>query len=155
MNTRIFICTIALMILSLSAHAQDNRKQRYEQVKALQTAYITDELELSPEQAESFWPVYNKYDKLKHENRKEMSQLMRNLKQDLSEEEAKYLIENLEKLRKKELKIDQDRLREIAGQLGYKKTLDLMLAERSFNRQLIRKMKFEREGQNGPPPPLK
>jgi len=41
--------------------------QKFEKVKALKTAFITDRLDLSSDEAEKFWPVYNQYEKELHQ----------------------------------------------------------------------------------------
>ncbi|HNF29798.1 MAG TPA: hypothetical protein PKG56_05850 [Chitinophagaceae bacterium] len=45
--------------LSFSSLAQSNK--RGEKVQALKVAYMTQVLKLTPQEAQSFWPVYNTY----------------------------------------------------------------------------------------------
>ncbi len=46
----------------LPARAQDeNKNDGGGRIEALKIAYITKKLNLSPEEAQKFWPVYNKY----------------------------------------------------------------------------------------------
>ncbi|HMZ46244.1 MAG TPA: hypothetical protein PLU36_05525 [Chitinophagaceae bacterium] len=45
--------------LSFSSLAQGNK--RGEKVQALKVAYMTQVLKLTPQEAQSFWPVYNTY----------------------------------------------------------------------------------------------
>ncbi|MBL0136825.1 MAG: hypothetical protein IPP79_24030 [Chitinophagaceae bacterium] len=45
----------------LPAQAQDENKNDGGRIEALKIAYITKKLNLSPEEAQKFWPVYNKY----------------------------------------------------------------------------------------------
>jgi len=45
----------------LPARAQDENKNDGGRIEALKIAYITKKLNLSPEEAQKFWPVYNKY----------------------------------------------------------------------------------------------
>ena len=51
---------LLIVLLALSslfgAHAQDG-----ERIQALKIAYLTKKLDLSPEEAQRFWPIYNKY----------------------------------------------------------------------------------------------
>lgn len=44
--------------MSILAHAQDKKDDA---VEALRIAFISKQLELTPAEAEKFWPVYNKY----------------------------------------------------------------------------------------------
>ncbi|MFT3936829.1 MAG: hypothetical protein QM726_24605 [Chitinophagaceae bacterium] len=52
---KLLILLLALGSL-LNVHAQDGEK-----LQALKIAYLTKKLDLSPEEAQRFWPVYNKY----------------------------------------------------------------------------------------------
>ncbi len=57
--TAVFICSIVL-----SGFAQDNtevQKADGSRIETLKIAYITQKLNLTTEEAEKFWPVYNKY----------------------------------------------------------------------------------------------
>lgn len=49
-----------LSLLTFTAFGQDDR---HSQIRAMKTAYITEELDLSASEAEKFWPVYNSYRK--------------------------------------------------------------------------------------------
>jgi hypothetical protein len=51
---------IMLLSLPILGFAQDNT-QRENKLQSLEIAYLTKELNLSPEEAQKFWPVYNKY----------------------------------------------------------------------------------------------
>ncbi len=51
---------IFALYLPILASAQDNT-QRDNKLQSLEIAYLTKELNLSPEEAQRFWPVYNKY----------------------------------------------------------------------------------------------
>jgi hypothetical protein len=53
------LLTIFTLTLCLyQAQAQDSKE---EMLESLRVAYITKQLELTPNEAEKFWPVYNKY----------------------------------------------------------------------------------------------
>jgi Skp family chaperone for outer membrane proteins len=54
------ILLILILCLPMLASAQDNA-QRENKLESLEIAYLTRELNLSPEEAQKFWPVYNKY----------------------------------------------------------------------------------------------
>lgn len=43
-------------VTAMAGHRQPGRK-----MKALKVAYVTRQLNLTPEEAEKFWPVYNNY----------------------------------------------------------------------------------------------
>lgn len=43
-------------------HAQDDNDPRGEKIQALKIAFITQKLNLTADEAQKFWPVYNQYD---------------------------------------------------------------------------------------------
>ena len=52
-------------LLAVTAFAQDNENEQKptgERLQALKIAYITKKLNLTPEEAQRFWPVYNQYE---------------------------------------------------------------------------------------------
>jgi hypothetical protein len=52
------------LLLVLQSSAQDGSR-----LQALKIAYLTKKLDLSPEEAQRFWPIYNKYDEEIHQVR--------------------------------------------------------------------------------------
>ena len=52
------------LLLVLQVSAQDGSR-----LQALKIAYLTKKLDLSPEEAQRFWPIYNKYDEEIHQVR--------------------------------------------------------------------------------------
>jgi len=52
------------LLLVLQGSAQDGSR-----LQALKIAYLTKKLDLSPEEAQRFWPIYNKYDEEIHQVR--------------------------------------------------------------------------------------
>ncbi|MBL0357636.1 MAG: hypothetical protein IPP72_12480 [Chitinophagaceae bacterium] len=58
---------LSLMCIVAVAHAQeaepDLSEKKQQDIQALKVAFITKELELTPDEAQKFWPVYNQYEK--------------------------------------------------------------------------------------------
>ena len=60
-------CLIALLILGFDLRAQsikpdrDTRASEIKKIQAMEMAFITKELNLSPDEAQKFWPVFNQY----------------------------------------------------------------------------------------------
>jgi hypothetical protein len=58
---------IALLILGMGLQAQstkpdrDSRASEIKKIQAMEMAFITKELNLSPDEAQKFWPVFNQY----------------------------------------------------------------------------------------------
>lgn len=64
-----FLGIIICLIINTGLMAQD-RRGHYERIEAIKVAFITKKLDLTTEEAQKFWPVYNNY-------QKELMELMR------------------------------------------------------------------------------
>lgn len=59
---KIFFLLSFLIFTRFAASAQEETEpQQDERIKTLEIAYITKELNLTSEEAEKFWPVFNRY----------------------------------------------------------------------------------------------
>lgn len=120
---------ILILILSVSSFSivnaqKDGREQKTEKVQALKIAFITQKLELTSDEAQRFWPVYNRYET-------EIRQVMteNKLSGDAIDNEEKIL--NVKKRFKSEfIKV-----------IGQPKTNTLFNSEREFRGVLMRQLK--------------
>ena len=78
--------TLLILMISLGVSAQGKDEKR-ERIKALKTAFITTELDLSSEESAKFWPIYNDFDEKQFEIR---HQRMRALGKKIEE----YMLKN-------------------------------------------------------------
>ncbi|MCC6289328.1 MAG: hypothetical protein IT249_15725 [Chitinophagaceae bacterium] len=60
---KIFILFGFITFATLLTHAQVIEPEKGERIKSLEIAYFTRQLQLTPEEAEKFWPVFNQYRK--------------------------------------------------------------------------------------------
>jgi len=128
-------------IFSFQLYAQDNHEKR-ENIKALKTAFITTELNLSSEEAQKFWPVYNVYSDRKHELMQERKKLLSSdsfQKMDnIDEKEAEKLLVQLEKIDAEFFEIRKKMVVNLKPIIGAKKLLKLKKTEEDFNRKLLK-----------------
>ena len=147
MKMKTYILDFGFLLLSLGALAQPNR----DQIRYLKVAFITERLDLTPKEAQEFWPIYNAYDdqmvKIKFE---ELRNLRRNIKQNvetLSDSEAKTLLDSLviaeNKLHDEEVNLIKNLKKVISPQ----KILMLKVAEEDFNRKLFEQFRKRRQQQ--------
>ncbi len=62
MKKIVLLLTIFISCLT-ALYAQDDNDPRGERVQALKIAFITQKLDLTADEAQKFWPVYNQYDR--------------------------------------------------------------------------------------------
>src|SRR5690606_29250594 len=55
------LIALALLLPVTIATAQETRAERFERIEAEKVAFITKELNLTPSEAQKFFPVYNQY----------------------------------------------------------------------------------------------
>lgn len=138
---------ILLLILftTLSYGQRGNR----EKIKSLKVAFITDRLELTSNEAQQFWPVYNTFEQqresLRHKERSEVGERINNAA-ELTEDEAKLVLTQLTSFKEEAEILDKSYLKEIKKVLSSKKTLLLLSAEEEFKRQLIKQYRQNRGG---------
>lgn len=89
------IYTLLLLLFSTVLFGQDI-DNRIERVKALRVAYISDKLELTPDEAQKFWPIFNQFDDKQFDLQRQKRQLMHKLKPEnasnLSDKETAQLM---------------------------------------------------------------
>jgi Skp family chaperone for outer membrane proteins len=139
------ICIFLFSIISISAQV---KKGSREKIKAIKASYLTEQLNLSSEEAEKFWPIYNEYNKNQHAIRNELrTELKPNFKigiDSISEEKAEKLVALKINISKKIYESDIDFLAKIKKVLPFKKILKLQIAEMEFGRKLMHRYKGKR-----------
>ncbi len=145
---------LIILLISTGLFAQrpngDGQRPNHEKIKALKTAHITEQLDLTSSEAEKFWPVYNEFDKkLMALREKERSEIMSKLRNDgvdtLTDEEANVIIDRVLVMKTTELEYRKELVANLKEVLPPKKIIKLNRAEESFKRMLLERLK-ERRG---------
>lgn len=140
-----FKTLILFFLCSVSVGFAQKHEGR-EKIKALKIAYITEHLGLTPQEAEKFWPVYNKHDErivqLRFVEMKNIKhQLNEKSVQDISEQEAEKLLNDFINL-EKELYEEQKQMNiDLKKIISAKKIILLKKIEDDFTRQLLEQIK--------------
>ena len=126
----IFLLFSFSLLLSLKLQAQEEKRPEAGRIEALKIAYLTRKLNLSTDEAQKFWPVYNSY-----------ANEMRRAHQDMRENKGSE-IEREEKM----LGIRKKFNGEFNKALSSDKVNDFFRAEREFN-GIVQKEIMERRQQ--------
>jgi len=152
---RISLITLIICLVSL-ANAQPpggpggGSEEHRERIKAHKVAFITTKLDLTAEEAQLFWPVYNDHHKKVDALHKERRQLMKGKKLgDLNDSDVEKIVDGEMEFRRKEVDLLESYHAKYKSILPVKKVAKLYRAEEEFKRELLRKM---RESRGGPPP---
>ena len=149
MKTKILFPIIFLLVTSLSF--SQGFKEKREKVKALKVAYITEQLELTTEEAQKFWPLYNAFDDKQSELRHEkMRAILDRFKpgnvEKLSEKDASNSLIQMEKIEEDLFNLKKKFIKDLQGVISAKKIIKLKKAEEDFNRELLKQMREKRRG---------
>lgn len=139
---------ISILCFAFASYGQNHGKRDYDKIKALKVAFFTDCLELSSSEAEAFWPVYNTYEKTRHElGRQQRRDFYSKLgDESISETNATSLLENYLEIEEKEEELDKEFTLKMKNMIGAKKTLLLLKAEKDFHKKLLREYRKKHGG---------
>lgn len=131
-----------LLLFTCSFYAQENIKDKKEQIQSLKMAFITNELNLSSQEAEKFWPIYNAYDnkqfELRHQKMKTYKSKMHDDALDkISEKDAAILLAQMDATDEELFYLRKKFNKSIRTILPASKVLKLKKAEDNFNRKLL------------------
>ena len=140
---------LLLIAFSFTLHAQPPKgkgpkQERRDNIEAMKVAFLTNKLDLSPEEAQKFWPVYNQFTEKMHELRRKRRQDEREMKtgiDELSDKEVEQMVDNEMSFREKELAIQKEYHTKFKSILPVKKVAKLYRAEEQFKKVLLDKLK--------------
>lgn len=139
--------TLLILLITTASFAQQDRQDK---VKALKVAFITEKLDLTPKQAQQFWPIYNVYESKMSEIHNTERALLRSLRTDwasLSESDAQSALASIRKAEHQKLDAKESLVDQLRTTLSYKKTLILLRAEEEFKRKLLNRLRDGRSKQ--------
>lgn len=143
-----FICISFFCILSFSAQEKRDGKEK---IMALKISYLTEQLNLTPKEAQKFWPIYNAYNDEQHDLRNQQrSELKKALKSSdeveaLNESDAEKLITLKLTIDKKLYESQKDFINKIKDVISYKKIVTLHVSEMEFGRKLMSKYRHRKD----------
>ena len=118
-----------------------------EQIMSQKVAYFTEKMELTPEEAQVFWPVYNSGWKALHEARRNTNIALGKMHEAIhgenrkTSEEIKELTEAYFQACKNEIQVQQDNLDRLYKVLSAEKAAMTIILEENFRIMLIRQLR--------------
>jgi hypothetical protein len=132
-----------MLFISFTFYAQGERmREKKEQIKALKVAFLTTELNLTTNEAEKFWPIYNTFDdkqfELRHQKMKAFMKRMEDGSIDkMSEKEASAFLNQMESTEEELFLLRKKFISTLKGILPATKIIKLKKSEEDFNRKLL------------------
>lgn len=148
---KIYTIGIILICFFASTAMQAQDRPGREKIKALKVAFITERLNLSTEEAQQFWPIYNNHEQdienIKRKERTEFRQRFANF-DALSDSDAQDLLNSLIALEKEKHRLNVTFIERMSSVISARKTMLLIKAEEDFKKRLLREMQERRNKRN-------
>ncbi|PZR38681.1 MAG: hypothetical protein DI538_09030 [Azospira oryzae] len=150
---RLFVITV-LLLSSRLLLAQDETDQvqrdpkAAEKIQALRTAYISDKLGLTPEQAEKFWPVYREFTQERTKLRQQLKEAALKIDPNNPDPKSQQALVDLGlEVKQKELNLEKDYSGRLLKVITAQQVLNLRKAESDFRELVINQLQQRRLNQ--------
>ena len=155
MKTIVSLYFLLLFSFALAAQPPGGGRPKMdrEDIESMKIAFLTRKLNLSPEEAQKFWPVYNSFsDEIKNikEGRAERMKDSKENFANMSDKDVEKLIDTEISSRQQELDVLKKYHSQFKQTLPIKKVALLYRAEEDFKRELIEKIRAKRMEKRGP-----
>src|SRR5688572_29738654 len=111
---------------------QQDAKVR-DKIEAARVAYITDQLQLTPAEAEKFWPIYREFS----QRRKEIRQQLKGAKTPDPSKTDEQAVDEQFKIKQQELDLEKDYSGRLLKVISAQKLRTLPQAERRFRQMIL------------------
>lgn len=156
MKNQLISSLIALQLfLVLGAAAQERNmppppdEKTRQRLEAARAAVITDRLNLTPEQAQKFWPIYNEYSEKREILRREFFEERRKIDPKNPNPEAEQKVFNLGlNVRQRELDLEKEYSARMMEVISGQQMLKLRDAERNFHQMVMNQLQQRRNMQH-------
>jgi len=146
---KIYLLGAFLFLFGLNLFGQAvNREEQFESRKI---AFFTKQLNLSVEEAQKFWPVYNELQQKKKKINSRKRQILKKFAKqntNLNDNELTELIDNFIKLQLEEAKLANVYHEKFKTVLPIQKVIAYYRAEEKFKRMLLQQMQKRKRMQN-------
>jgi len=153
MKKTTFILTIVAFLLgqfTVTGQDREDNSDRWERYRSEKVAFLTNKLDLTPNEAEKFWPIYNEMDKQRSEVQQERRKLEREVQaatENLSDKQIIKLTRDYTGNMEKECHLSTTYNEEFLKILPPQKVLRLYKAENEFRMYMFRRFR-EHQQQN-------
>ncbi len=144
---------LLMLFFSINSFAQvRGEKQKFkndmrQKIEAQKVAFITNKLDLTPEEAQSFWPLYNEYEAKRKSIQKELVSEPPPPPEkvwQMSDKEAEQMIQDYFLQGQAMLDLKIEFYEKIKNIISVKKIIILFEAEKEFKRRLFERIKEHR-----------
>lgn len=134
------------VLISQSFYAQGKHfEEKKDKIKSLKIAFLTTELNLNPDEAAKFWPIYNAFEDNQFElRRQKMKSFFKKEDNDLNkltDKEASALLAKMESNEDEMRQLQKKLITNLKGVISPVKIIKLKKAEEDFNKKLLQQFR--------------
>ncbi len=152
MNRIVLIIVSITITLNLFAQPKDQKDgDRWERFRSEKVAFLSTNLELTPAEAQRFWPVYNQLEKERweiHKLRRQVEENVQEAEENMSDQKIKQLTRDFAGSMKKEADMVSSYNEKLLEILPPQKVLKLYKAENEFRMYMIKKFRDKKRGED-------
>ncbi len=142
------VLLICFTCFSIGAFAQHGSREK---IKAFKIAYITEKLELTSEEAQLFWPIYNAYEETIRKLRSQERKLIKSIREasdtptGLNDKEVEDTIDSFLEIEEQKSQSRKKLIINLKKTIPKKKILKLIKAEADFHKRMLARIKGRRK----------
>ncbi|WP_210465286.1 hypothetical protein [Rufibacter roseolus] len=118
----------------------EERKARIEKIETAKIAFITDKINLSGDQAQRFWPVYQEHDRKRNELRQKSRPYKEQNLNALTDEQIQAGLEARLNIRQRELDLEKEYMDKYLRIISPRQLALFYRAEREFTKLLLERL---------------
>ena len=143
---KISLLLLFALLTTASAWAQRPSGEEMQRIQDAKIAIITNRLNLTPEQATGFWPVYNEYSQKRRDIHRSQRKIINDKKEDgKTDVQVLNNLKDVQDLKQQELDLEKEYQNRFLKVISASQIIELYKAERTFNDMLIQRLK-QRQG---------
>ena len=148
---KIIRISVLLLLLCVQFNLQAQRGKMKDKIESMKIGFITQKLNLTSEEAQKFWPVYNKFSddlqKLRSSTKDKLAEDLNELA-TMSDADAEKTLHEMLNYKISEAELIKKYATEFKKVLPIKKVVMLYKAENDFKRELLKKLRDNRRGED-------
>lgn len=139
---RFLLMGFVLLATATTSWAQRHNREEVQRIQDAKIAIITNRLNLTPEQATGFWPVYNEYSQKRREVHRQQRKIIVEKRQAGTTDEAVLAnLKEVQDLKQRELDLEKEYQSRFLKVISANQLAELYKAERTFNDMLLQRLK--------------
>ena len=136
---KLILVTLTMIFFTGWSHAQQDKIGK--RIDALRVAFITQELDLSSDEAKVFWPIYDAYTAERNTLRKNKRANQSQTRKSITADQAEEMIEGSFENDTKEIELKKKYYSQLKAVIPVEKVAKLGPAERAFRNKILKAAK--------------